>query len=114
MNQEFPDFSVIDALAVEAGGYFAIPCEKDIRYTELLFDVSKQFGIHYYSAAPKERNFVDEVTRVTWARQQEAICSACRELGAEQPTYELRGNSLRVRFAALQSALVDESKAPKP
>ena len=39
------------------------------------------------------------------------ICSACRELGAEQPTYELRGNSLRVRFAALQSALVDESKA---
>ena len=40
------------------------------------------------------------------------ICSACRELGAEQPTYELRGNSLRVRFAALQSALVDESKAP--
>jgi len=41
------------------------------------------------------------------------ICSACKELGAEQPTYELRGNSLRVRFAALQSALVDESKAPK-
>ena len=40
------------------------------------------------------------------------ICSACRELGEEQPTYELRGNSLRVRFAALQSALVDESKAP--
>lgn len=40
------------------------------------------------------------------------ICSACKELGAEQPTYELRGNSLRVRFAALQSALVDESKAP--
>mgnify|MGYP002856485440 CR=1 FL=1 len=46
-----------------------------------------------------------------WGRGIETICSACRELGAEQPTYELRGNSLRVRFAALKSALVDESKA---
>lgn len=63
----------IDDLADETGGYFAIPCEENIRYTELLFDVSKQFGIHYYSATPKERNFVDEVTRLTWARQQEAI-----------------------------------------
>ena len=42
----------------------------------------------------------------------ETICSACRELGAEQPTYELRGNSLRVRFAALQSAIIDDSKTP--
>ena len=49
-----------------------------------------------------------------WGRGIETICSACKELGAEQPTYELRGNSLRVRFAALQSTLVDESKAPKP
>ena len=40
------------------------------------------------------------------------ICSACRELGAERPTYELRGNSLRVRFAALQSAIIADSKAP--
>ena len=73
MNQEFQDYSVIDALADEAGGYFAIPSEEDKRYMELLFDVSRQFGIHYYSATPKERNFVDEVTRLTWARQQEAI-----------------------------------------
>jgi hypothetical protein len=34
--------------------------------------VCDQFGIHYYSATPKERNFVEEVTRVTWARDQEA------------------------------------------
>ena len=33
MNQKFPDYSVIDALADEAGGYFAIPCEEDIRYS---------------------------------------------------------------------------------
>ena len=72
MNQNFSDYYAIDALADEAGGYFAIPSEEDIQYTELLFDVSRQFGIHYYSATPKERNFVDEVTRVTWAKQQEA------------------------------------------
>lgn len=72
MNQDFSDYYAIDALADEAGGYFAIPSEEDIQYTELLFDVSRQFGIHYYSATPKERNFVDEVTRVTWAKQQEA------------------------------------------
>jgi len=49
-----------------------------------------------------------------WGRGIETICSACKELGAGQPTYELRGNSLSVRFAALQSTLVDEAKAPKP
>ena len=42
-----------------------------------------------------------------WGRGIETICDACRELGAEMPVYELRGNGLRVRFAALQSALVD-------
>lgn len=47
-----------------------------------------------------------------WGRGIETICSACKELGAEQPTYELRGNSLRVRFAALQSAIIADSKAP--
>lgn len=40
-------------------------------YTELLFDVCQQFNIRYYSATKKERHFVEEVTRVTWARQQE-------------------------------------------
>ena len=72
MSKEYTDSFLIDALADEAGGYFMPPTDENIRYTELLFDVSKQFGIHYYSATPKERNFVDEVTRLTWARQQES------------------------------------------
>ena len=29
------------------------------------------FGIRYYSATPKERHFVEEVTHVTWAKMQE-------------------------------------------
>ena len=40
----------IDDLAEQAGGYFAPPAEEDIAYTDLLFDVCEQFGIHYYSA----------------------------------------------------------------
>lgn len=61
----------IDILAEEAGGYFALPSEQEMAYTDLLFQICKKFGIHYYSATPKERYFVEEVTRVTWARQEE-------------------------------------------
>lgn len=61
----------IDDLAAEAGGYFAPPTKEEIEFTDLLFDVCEQFGIHYYSATKKERHFVEEVTRVTWAKEQE-------------------------------------------
>ena len=61
----------IDDLAAQAGGYFALPTEENMAYTELLFDICQQFGIRYYSATKKERYFVEEVTRVTWAKQQE-------------------------------------------
>ena len=61
----------VDILAEQAGGYFSIPSEQDLIYTDLLFSVCEQFGIRYYSATPKERYFVEEVTHVTWARQKE-------------------------------------------
>ena len=61
----------IDDLAAQAGGYFAPPTEESAAYTELLFDVCRQFGIRYYSATKKERHFAEEVTRVTWAKLQE-------------------------------------------
>ena len=73
MNQNLDERYAIDVLAEKAGGYFAPPSEENNRYMELLVDVCNQFGIRYYSASPKERSFVDEVTRLTWARQQEAI-----------------------------------------
>lgn len=72
MNQNDPMY-VIDELADQAGGYFAMPTQEEIDYTDLLFDVCQQFGIRYYSATPKERAFVEEVTRVTWAKEQEYI-----------------------------------------
>lgn len=42
-----------------------------------------------------------------WGRGIRKICDACRELGAELPVYEMRGTGLRVRFKALESALID-------
>lgn len=48
-----------------------------------------------------------------WGRGIQKICDACEELGVDQPVYELRGNDLRVHFKALESALIDQSKAPK-
>lgn len=41
-----------------------------------------------------------------WGRGIQKICDACRELGAELPTYELVGTGMRVRFKALESALI--------
>lgn len=71
MEKMLDAFIEMDTLAEQAGGYFALPSEENIEYTDLLFDVCRQFGIRYYSATPKERHFVEEVTRVTWANMQE-------------------------------------------
>ena len=72
MKNEHDALYVIDELAEQAGGYFSMPTQDDMAYTELLFDVCQQFGIRYYSATAKEKAFVEEVTRVTWEKQQEA------------------------------------------
>ena len=53
MKQNDPMY-VIDELAEQAGGYFAMPFQDDMAYTDLLFDICQQFGIRYYSATPKE------------------------------------------------------------
>ena len=45
----------IDDLAMQAGGYFSLPSEDSMAYTELLFDICQQFGIHYYTATPKRQ-----------------------------------------------------------
>ena len=70
MSTELEKQYQIDILAEQAGGYFAAPSEADLEYTDLFFSVCKQFGIRYYSATPKERYFVEEVTRVTWVHPQ--------------------------------------------
>ena len=59
----------IDILAEEAGGYVAIPSRDDLAFLELLFATSDRFGVRYYSAQPKEKYFVGEVTRIIWERE---------------------------------------------
>lgn len=48
-----------------------------------------------------------------WGQGIQKICNECRTIRAEIPQYELIGNTLRVHFKALESALINDSKAPK-
>lgn len=69
MSMELEKWYQVDVLAEQAGGYFSVPSAAELAYTDLFFSVCEQFGIRYYSATPKERYFVEEVTHVTWACQ---------------------------------------------
>ena len=68
-QEDLRDQYQLDTLAAEAGGYVTPPSKEGLAYTDLFFDVCRQFGIRYNHATPKERCFVEEVTRVTWAIQ---------------------------------------------
>ena len=48
-----------------------------------------------------------------WGQGIQKICDECQNIGAELPVYELTGTTLRIRFKALESALIDQPKAPK-
>ena len=49
----------------------------------------------------------------TWGQGIQKICDECRDLGADIPSYELIGTTLRICFRALESALIDQPKVPK-
>ena len=49
----------------------------------------------------------------TWGQGIQKICDECRDLGADIPSYELIGTTLRIHFHALESALIDQPKVPK-
>ena len=48
-----------------------------------------------------------------WGQGVQKICDECQNIGAELPVYELTGTTLRIRFQALESALINQSKASK-
>lgn len=48
-----------------------------------------------------------------WGRGIQKICEACRELGIADPEYTVLGDNLTVKFVALESAKVLDSKIPK-
>lgn len=84
MLTDLEKLSKLDDLAEEAGGYFSVPEQDELAYMDLLFSVCNQFGIRYYSATPKERYFVDEVTRVTWEHQN---ARSTEDIAAIRPAF---------------------------
>lgn len=48
-----------------------------------------------------------------WGRGIQKICEACEEIGAPIPEYTLLGDDLTVRFSALESTGISNSKTPK-
>ncbi len=48
-----------------------------------------------------------------WGQGIQKICDECQGIGAELPVYKLIGTTLRIRFQALESALIDQSKTQK-
>ena len=48
----------------------------------------------------------------SWGRGIQKIRDACRKLGTDEPEYMIHGEDIMVKFKALQSAKVTESKTP--
>ena len=48
-----------------------------------------------------------------WGRGIQKICDSCRAMGAQNPEITVFGRDIYVKFFALQSAKVSESKSPK-
>ncbi len=48
-----------------------------------------------------------------WGQGIQKICDECQSIGAELPVYELTGTTLRIKFKALESALIDQPQVPK-
>lgn len=49
----------------------------------------------------------------SWGRGIQKIIDACKKLGADEPEYIVSGGDIMVKFTALQSAKVPDSKTPK-
>lgn len=47
----------------------------------------------------------------SWGRGIQKICDACKNLGAKEPEYIVHGEDIMVKFSALQSTEILDSKA---
>ena len=48
-----------------------------------------------------------------WGRGIQKICESCRELGTRKPEYTVLGDDITIKFFALESAVISDSKIPK-
>jgi ATP-dependent DNA helicase RecG len=98
-----------------------IRIEDDVMYISnsslLPFDWTAKTLLEAHSSKP----FNPDIARVfyragyieSWGRGIQKICDACKNLGADEPEYIVHGEDIMVKFNALQSAKVSESKTPK-
>jgi ATP-dependent DNA helicase RecG len=98
-----------------------IRIEDDLMYISnssiLPFDWTAETLLGSHSSKP----FNPDIARVfyragyieSWGRGIQKICDACKNLGADKPEYIVHGEDIMVKFNALQSAKVSESKTPK-
>ena len=83
----------------------------------LPFDWTPQMLMESHASRP----FNPDIARVfyragyieNWGRGIQKICDACAELGAPPPEYIVHGEDIMLKFTALESALIDQPKAPK-
>lgn len=53
MSMELEKRHQLDILAEQVSGYFSVPSEAELAYTDLLFSVCEQFGIYVLQRTPE-------------------------------------------------------------
>lgn len=98
-----------------------IRIEEDAMYISnssmLPFGWTVETLMHSHSSKP----FNPDIARVfyragyieSWGRGIQKICDACKTLGANEPEYIVHGGDIMLKFNALQSAKVSETKITK-
>lgn len=98
-----------------------IRIEEDAMYISnssmLPFGWTAETLMHSHSSKP----FNPDIARVfyragyieSWGRGIQKICDACKTLGANEPEYIVHGGDIMLKFNALQSAKVSETKITK-
>lgn len=80
-------------------------------------DFTAETMMHSHRSMPLNPEIADVFYRAgyieRWGRGIQKICDACREHGADEPVYTVQSNYVMVKFAALESAIVRDSKVPK-
>jgi ATP-dependent DNA helicase RecG len=98
-----------------------IRIEEDVMYISnsslLPFDWTAETLLGSHTSKPFNPNIARVFYRAgyieNWGRGIQKICDACKSIGADEPEYIVHGEDIMVKFNALQSAKIPDSKAPK-
>lgn len=98
-----------------------IRIENDAMYISNSCILPKSWTVETLMQPHKSKPFNPSIANVfyragyieAWGRGIQKICEACQELGIPEPEYTMLGDDLTVKFTALESAKVSETKNPK-